>query len=45
MLKIMEAFLLSGDILFLGLVVFSGALNNQEMPVTLLPAIRIGELA
>ena len=37
-----KPFLLSGVILFLGLVVFSGALNNQEMPVTLLPAIRFG---
>ena len=37
-----KPFLLSGAILFLGLVAFSGALNNQEMAVTRLPAIRFG---
>ena len=38
----MEAFFGFGDNFFLGLVVFRGALNNQEMVVTRLPAIRFG---
>ena len=37
---IMEAFFALGDIRFLGLVVFSGALNDQEMVVIQVPAIR-----
>ena len=42
MWQILEAFFPSGVNLFLGLVVFSGALDHQEMAVTRLPAIRFG---